>query len=144
MINKMFEVLTGKDDLERVASKDDRALLDEYLKSRRILVPQEPTRFLDSLNSSDEEIIELMEKGVSDIAGDFRPWILDVDGEMRLPAFSSLKKVKLFQSKMSQYLDKIFSLGLGEVLLVDLTNLYEIDVVDLNRFSEKNWEIRLR
>lgn len=48
MITKILEKLTGKDDLERVAYKEDLALLNAYLKKRPVFIPQRPKRFLDA------------------------------------------------------------------------------------------------
>jgi len=54
MIAKILEILTGKDDLERVAYKEDLALLNAYLKKRRLWIPQRPKRFLDAASLTQE------------------------------------------------------------------------------------------
>ena len=74
----------------------------------------------------------------------FEPWILEVDGKKRLPAFSSRRKMEAFAGKISRELDKVFGLGCVEVLLDDVTRHLDIDFVDLNLFSQKSWEIGMR
>jgi hypothetical protein len=145
MIAKILETLTGKDDLERVAYKEDLELLNEYLKTRRLLIPKKPMRFLDSATFTQEELMELIEQESKELGGDrFELWVLDVDGKKRLPAFSSQKKMHEFSEKMSKQLDKVFSLGCIEVLLADAIRDLEVDFVDLNLFSQKSWEIGVR
>jgi hypothetical protein len=50
--------LTSKDDLERVAGKDDLARRNAYLKTRPVLVPRRPRRFLDAATFTQEQWIE--------------------------------------------------------------------------------------
>jgi hypothetical protein len=145
MIAKLLEMATGKDDLERVAYKDDLDLLNARLKTRPLWIPRRPTRFLDASGFTQEQFLEMVEKDAKDSAEDqFAAWILDVDGKRRLPAFSSQKKMEVFSAKMSQRLNKVFSLGCIEILLADVTRELDIDFVDLNLFSEKSWEIGVR
>jgi hypothetical protein len=142
MIAKILELITGKDDLERVAYKEDFKLLNDYLRTRRVLIPKRPLRFLDAATFTEEELLKLIEEESIELGGDqFELWILDVDGKKRLPAFSSQKKMQAFSAKMSIQLDKVFSLGCIEVLLADIINKVDVDFVDLNLFSQKSWEI---
>ena len=142
MIAKILEKVTGKDDLERVACKDDLAQLNTYLKKRAVLIPQRPRRFLDSATFTEEQLIEQIRKDSQQLAGEqFEPWILEVDGKKRLPAFSSQAKMTVFASRMSQELNKVFSLGCIQTLLENVTSNVDIDFVDLNLFSQKSWEI---
>jgi len=144
MLDKILEILTGKDDVERVAYKDEPRLLDDFLKTRRLLFPKKPLRFLDADTFTDEELIELVEEESRELSGDqVELWILEIDGKKRLPAFTSQKRMQAFSSRMSQELNKVFSLGCIEVLLSDITEDSDIDIVDLNRFSQKSWEIVL-
>src|SRR5260370_32726700 len=100
MIGKILEVLTGRDDLERVAEKEDLYELNTYLKTRRLLIPRRPKRFLDADNFTPEQLLELFKKEAQELAGEpFEPWILDMDGKKRLPAFSSRKKMEIFSGK---------------------------------------------
>lgn len=145
MIAKILEKLKGKDDVERVAEMGDLQLLNDYLKRRRLLFPKKPMRFLDAATFTQEELMELIEQESKELGGDqFDLWILEVDGKKRLPAFSSQKRMEAFSAKMSQGLNKVFSLGCIDVLLSDVTKDMDIDVIDLNRFSEKSWEIGVR
>ena len=138
-------MVTGKDDLERVASKDNLQQINEYLKKRRVFVPKKPARFLDAATLTEKNLLELIEQESKELDADqFELWILDVDGKKRLPAFSSQKKMEVFSAKMSKSLDKVFSLGCVEVLLADVTNGLDIDYVDLNLFSKKCWEIGVK
>lgn len=142
MIAKLVELITGKDDLERVAARDDMDLLEAYLKTRPILIPRLPGRFLDAVTFTQEELLELIREEAEALAGDpFEPWILDVDGKRRLPAFSSQKKMTVFSGKVSQRMGKVFSLGCAEVLLWNVVEDIHIDFVDLNPLSAKSWEI---
>jgi hypothetical protein len=142
MIAKLIELITGKDDLERVAYREDIDQLNEYLKIRRIWIPRRPKRFLDAVRFTQEELLELMEVEAEELSGDdFEPWILEVDGKRRLPIFSSRRKMVAFSGKISQQINKVFSLGCIEVLLEEVTKRVDIDYVDLNLFSKKSWEI---
>jgi SseB protein N-terminal domain len=145
MIAKLLEWITGKDDLERVASRENLGRLNAYLKTRRVWIPIRPKRFLDADTFTQEQLLEQMEADAKELAGDdLEPWILDVDGEKRLPAFSSQKRMEAFSGKISKELNKVFSLGCFEILLEDLTSKVDIDYVDLNPFSKKSWEIAIR
>ncbi|MGP0066966.1 MAG: hypothetical protein ACLQGP_25660 [Isosphaeraceae bacterium] len=142
MIAKILELITGKDDLERVAYREDLGQLNAYLKTRRVLIPKRPRRFLDADTFTQEELLELMREEAEELSADsFEPWILEVDGKKRLPAFSSQKKMTIFSGKLSQQLNKVFSLGCAEVLLWEIATRIDIDCVELNLFSRKSWEI---
>ena len=145
MIAKLLELLTGKDDLERVAAKENLALLNAYLKRRPIFIPQRPQRFLDPKTLTPEQLTEQLKLDAEQLSGDqFEPWILEVDGVKRLPAFSSQKRMQAFAGKMSRDLNKVFGLGCIQILLADVTKHAEVDFVDLNPYSEKSWEIGIR
>jgi len=142
MLAKILEMTTGKDDLKRVAHKEDMGLLGEYPKTRRILIPTLPMRFLDAADFTQGQLMELVEQGSKDLADDrYELWIVEVDLKKVLPAFSSQKKLESFSAKMSQDMNKVFSLGCLEVLLSDVVNDVDVDFIELNLFSEKSWEI---
>ena len=142
MIDKILEKLTGKDDLERIAYKEDAALLNTYLKKRPVFVPQRPKRFLDAATFTQDELLEQIRKDSEQLASDqFEPWILEIDGKRRLPAFSSQKRMTAFSSRVSQQMNKVFSLGCISILLGDVTEHMNVDYVDLNLFSPKSWKI---
>ena len=142
MLAKILELITGKDDLERVAYKEDLGLLNEYLRTRRLLIPKRPRRFLDAATFTQEELLELLRDETEELEGEpFEPWVLEIDGKQRLPAFSSQKKIIIFSGKISKQLDKVFTLGCAEILLHDLPGSMNIDFIDLNPFSPKSWEI---
>jgi hypothetical protein len=144
MIAWLLERITGKDDLERVACRDDLAQLKAYLKTRRLLIPKRPKRFLDAATFTQEDLLALIREEAEELATDaFEPLVLEVDGKNRLPAFSSRKKMEVFSAKVSREIDKVFSLGCAEVLLEDVVRGLDIDVVDLNSMSPKSWEIRV-
>jgi hypothetical protein len=145
MFRKVLEILTGKDDVERVAYKENPAALNAYLKHRRLLIPRRPKRLLDSSSFTEEQLLELIRKESEDLAGDqFEPWVLEVGGKRHLPAFSSQKKMEAFSKRIWQQMNKVFALGFAEVLIGDITKDLNIDFVDLNLFSEKSWEIGVR
>jgi hypothetical protein len=145
MIGKLLETITGKDDVERVAYKEDLRLLNDYLKTRRLFFPKKPQRFLDAATFTEEQLIELIREESKELSGDqVELWVLEVDGKKRLPAFSSQKKMEAFSERMSKELNKMFSLGCVEVLLADGIKAADIDFVDLNLFSQKRWEIGVR
>jgi hypothetical protein len=140
-----MEVVSGKDDLERVAYQDDLAALDEYLKTRRVLIPGRPKHFLDASSFTQDQFLEMIQKESEDFAGDsFEPWVLESDGKRRLPAFSSQKKMEVFSKRISQEMNKVFGLGSAEVLIKDITKDLDLDFVDLNLFCEKSWEIGVK
>ncbi|BBO35473.1 hypothetical protein [Lacipirellula parvula] len=145
MLATLLEKLTGRDDLERIAHKNDIAVLTSYLQKRPVFIPQQPKRFLDAANFTQQELLELIQADAAQLANEpFEPWLLDVDGEKLLPVFSNQDRMTTFASKISQDLNKVFGLGFGSFLLESLTNQVEIDVVDINRFSKHGFEIRLR
>ncbi len=101
MIAKLLETITGKDDLERVAYKEDLNLLNDYLKTRKLLIPKKPRRFLDAATFTQEELMEMIEQESKELGGDrIELWILEIDGKKRLPAFSSQKKMEAFSARM--------------------------------------------
>jgi hypothetical protein len=142
MINKLLQKMTGKDDLERVAYKEDLALLNAYLKKRPVFVPQRPKRFLDAATFTQEQLMDQIRKDSEQLSNDqFEPWILEVDGKRRLPIFSSQERMQAFASKISQDMNKVFGLGCISILLENVTKHIKVDFVDLNPFSQKSWEI---
>ncbi|MEX2172173.1 MAG: hypothetical protein WD851_22830 [Pirellulales bacterium] len=144
MIAKLLEKISGKDDLERVACKEDLRLLSDYLKKRRLWFPVRPQRFLDSDTFTQDELLALVEQESKNLGGDeYELWILEVEGKKRLPAFSSQNRMEAFSVTMSSKLNKVFSLGCVEALLSDVTKNLDVDFVDLNLFSPKSWEIGL-
>jgi hypothetical protein len=60
MFNKVIEKFTGKDDVERVAETGDLQRLNDCLKTRRLLFPKKPMRFLDAATFTQEESLELI------------------------------------------------------------------------------------
>jgi len=145
MIANLLETISGKDDLERVAYKEDLAQLSAYLKRRRILIPRRPKRFLDAANFTQEELMELIKQEAPALSQEpFEPWVLEVDGKKSLPAFCSRKKMEEFSSRISQQMNKVFSLGGAELLLEEITRNSDIDFIDLNLFSNKSWEIGVK
>ena len=145
MIAKLIERITGKDDFERVAYKEDLAQLNAYLKTRKVLIPRKPRRFLDASSFTEAQLLEMIRKETEELAGaEFEPWILEMDGKKRLPAFSSSKRMEAFSAKISQRMNKVFALGGAEFLIEDITKGLDLDFVDLNPFSPKSWEIGVR
>lgn len=145
MIAKILEFITGKDDLERVAYKEDMEQLNAYLKTRRLWIPKKPRRFLDASSFTPEQLLELVREESEELSGDtYDLWILEIDGKKRLPAFSSQKRMETFSGKISQQLNKVFSLGCSQELLGDVVKQVNIDFVDLNLYSRKSWEIGVR
>ncbi len=145
MIANLIERITGKDDLERIAYKEDLAQLNAYLKTRKLLIPRKPRRFLDASSFTPEQLLEMIQKESEDLAGaEFEPWILEMEGKKRLPAFSSSKKMEAFSTMISQQMNKVFALGGAEFLIEDITKGLDLDFVDLNLFSPRSWEIGVR
>lgn len=145
MIAKIIEILTGKDDLERIAYKEDINLLNKYLKTRKLYFPKRPQRFLDPETFTQQELLDLIEQEAKELDGEqIELWILEVDGKNRLPAFSSEKKMQEFVKETSQKLNKLFSLGCIQALLSEVSEHCEVDFVDLNPCSRKSWEIGVR
>lgn len=142
MLAKILEKMTGKDDLERVAYKENLALLNAYLKKRHVFIPQKPKRFLDAANFTQEQLIEQIRKDSEQLGSDkFEPWILEIDGKKRLPVFSSQDRMQAFAVKISQDMNKVFGLGCISILLENVTKQVDVDLVDLNPSSKKSWEI---
>ncbi len=145
MLAKLLELITRKDDLERIAYREDIGLLNAYLRTRRVFIPRRPQRYLDADSFTQEQLLALIEEEAEALSGDtFDPWIMEVDDKKRLPAFSSQKKMAAFSSHVSQRINKVFSLGCGEMLLDVITSKVDVDYVDLNPFSRKSWEIAIR
>jgi hypothetical protein len=142
MFGKILDVLTGKDDLERVAAQGDLRQLNAYLKTRPIYVPQKPKRFLDASSFTQEDLLKQIELDVEELANDsFEPWIIQVDDKKQLPVFSSQARMKVFSAKISTNWNKVFSLGCVSILLEDVTKQVKVDLVTLNPFCKQSWEI---
>jgi hypothetical protein len=142
MLARVLERITGKDDLERVASKEDLHLLNNYLRTRPLFFPKRPKRFLDASTFTPQELMSLIEEESKELGGDHIDlWILELDGKKRLPAFSSQSKMEAFSARMSQDLNKVFSRGCFEALLADVAKQVDVDFIDLNLFGKKSWEI---
>ena len=145
MLNKLLERLTGRDDLERVALKEDVALLNQCLKTRRVWIPQQPKRFLDPNEFSQEKLLEMIEKECEELSQQtIHLWVLETDGKKWLPIFSSRKRMEVFSREISKRINKVFGLGCTEELLADVLKQVEVDVVQLNLYSDKSWEIEVR
>lgn len=145
MIGKLLEALAGRDDLERVARRNDPVALDTYLKSRTVFIPRRPERLLDASILTREQLLEMIRKESEEMtASPFEPWILEVDGKRRLPAFTSQKRMDVFAREISQQMNKVFALGCAEGLLPEITRGLDIDFVDLNLFCSESWEIGVR
>jgi len=142
MIAKLLEILTGKDDVERIAYREDLAALNAHLRTRRLLIPRCPKRYLEAGNYTEAQLLEMIEGEAKELSdAPFEPWVLEMDGTRRLPAFSSRKRMEVFSGKISMKLNKVFALGAGEFLIADVTKGLNVDFVDLNALSEKSWEI---
>jgi hypothetical protein len=142
MIAKLMEKITGRDDLERVAYRESLSELNAYLKRRPVFIPQRPKRFLDAASFTQEQLIEQIRQDSEQLAGEqFEPWILELDGKKRLPAFSSQEKMTASATKMSKELNQVFSLGCVQILLENVTKNVDVDFVDLNLFTQKSWQI---
>jgi hypothetical protein len=112
MLARILEIVTGKDDVERVASRQDLRALNAYLKKRRLWIPRKPKRFLDVATFTPEQLVEALRQEAEELAGEsFEPWVMEIEGKKRLPAFSNLKKMEIFSGKVSKELDKVFGLG---------------------------------
>ena len=144
MIKRLFEAVTGRDDLERVAARRDLSALNDYLRKRAVFVPKKPRHFLDADTFTQDELLTVIQKE-SEIAQNepFEPWILDVDGFRRLPVFSSQKKMEQFSKRISKDLNQVFALMATEALLYDIPDL-GLDFVDLNLFCKESWEIGMQ
>lgn len=144
MITKILELITGKDNLERIAYREDLAQLNAYLQTRRLWIPRRPKRFLDATNFTQEDLLEMIRQEAEELSTDeFEPWILEIDGKNKLPAFSSQKKMEAFSREVSQQIGKVFSLGCDQFLLEDIVKGLDIDVIGLNWFSRKSWDIEI-
>ena len=142
MIARILEFVTGKDDFERVAYTENLERVNEYLKKRPLFFPIKPRRFLDAATFTQEELLELVKQGSEELDSDrLTLWILDIDGQKRLPAFSNRKRMETFSGKMSQRINKVFSLGCFEALVPDIAKQVDVDFIDVNLFSQKSWEI---
>jgi hypothetical protein len=142
IFSRIRAALTGKDDVERIAGREDIGQLNAYLKTRPLWFPKRPTRFLAAATFTQEQLTELLEEESRQL-GDksLNLWILEIDGNRRLPAFSSEQRMKVFSARMSKDLNQVFVLGCVETLLADIVEQMEVDFVDLNLFSPKSWEI---
>jgi hypothetical protein len=145
MIAKIIEILSGKDQLERIAQKGNIQNMASYLKQHRVFIPKKPKQFLDPDKFTQNELLELLKQEGEELEGDsFEPWIIDVDGIKRLPVFSSYKRLLEFSKKMSRELNKVFGLGVVEVILPDTLKKIDVDFVDLNLLCRRSWEIGMK
>ena len=70
MFAAIIEKITGRDDLERVAHKEDLALLIAYLQTRPVFVPQRPKRFLDAANLTQEQLMEQIQMDAAQLSNE--------------------------------------------------------------------------
>jgi hypothetical protein len=142
MVSGLLELLTGRDDLERVAFRRNFDQLTAYLQRRTVYVPQEPDRFLEPDTFTQEELIGLIEQEATELSNDpFYPWVIEEEGRRWLPAFSSQKKMQTFSGEMSKELNMVFALRCAEVLLFNVLAPLEIDFIKVNPFSKYGFEI---
>jgi len=87
MIAKILEKMTGKDDLERVAYKEDLAQLNAYLKKRHVFVPQRPKRFLDAATFTQEQLMEQIRKDSEQVRSGCRYFRVRIGCRRLLPRF---------------------------------------------------------
>ena len=145
MLSKLVALITGKDELERVAYREDPELLLQYLSTHPLLVPIRPKEFLDAASATEAELLDSIESSARATAEDAVDlWTEEIDGVIRLPAFSRQKKAQHFAAELSQQLNMIFGLGCVQFLLSDLVASQVIDVIDLNPLSPQCWEIDVR
>jgi hypothetical protein len=137
MFGKLFSTLTGRDEVERAAAKDNLDALLRVLKTRPLLIPRRPLQFLDPAQLTEEQLLAAIQRESAEVAElSFEPWVLAVDGRRRLPAFSSQEKMSVFAKRVSTDLKQVFALSAAEVLLADIPADLEIDIIALNPFSE--------
>jgi len=142
MIDKLLEKITGKDDVERIAYRENLADLNAHLRTRRLLIPRRPKRYLEAGNYTEAQLLEMIESEAKDLDdAPFEPWVLEIDARRRLPAFSNRERMEVFQKRISMKLNKVFALGAGEFLIADVTKGLNVDFVDLNALCERSWEI---
>lgn len=110
-----------------------------------MFVPQRPRRFLEIGEFTKDQLLEQIRLDSEQLAQEsFESWILESDGKLRLPVFSSQERMQVFASKVSQDLNMVFGLGCISILLQEVTRRETLDFVDLNPLNEKSWEIGLR
>src|SRR5688500_9302136 len=112
MLAKLLTTLTGRDDVERVAMKNDMGALRHHLRSRPLLIPRRALQCLDPAQLTDEQLRAAMEREAAETAtAPFEPRVLTVEGQRRLPAFSSLEKLSAFSKRISTELNQVFALS---------------------------------
>ncbi len=142
MFNRVFNLLSRKDDLEIIASKANWKLLAEQLKTRKILVPKRPLRMIDPQNISSEDLITCIQKDAEDLnTSQFSPWIFENNSKKMIPIFSSQDRFIEFSKALSLSLNKVFGLGYMDFLLQDVLNNCEVDLIILNFQCKNSWEI---
>ena len=132
-------------DLERIAQNGDLDELNAYLKTHRVLIPMRPRRFLDPAKLNREQLLEEIKKDSEELKKmPFEPWILELNGQKRLPIFSSTQRMQEFSKHVAQDLKQAFSLRGAKIPLELVAKNFDIDFADLNLFSENSREIGLR
>jgi hypothetical protein len=144
VLSKLLETVTGRDDLERIARKNDPRALYEYLRTRPVWIPQRPKRFIDPGSLSEENLLDLIRKDTEDLAKEtVFLWVLEMDGKKHLPIFSNQKRLEQFAAKIGKELNKVFGLGCVQELLPNVLKQVEADVVPLNLYSGETWIIEI-
>ena len=89
MIGWLIERVTGKDDLERIAQKGNVQAINFLLKKRPVWIPSRPRQAIDPESMDGETLVQAVqnELGADGPDAPFVPWIMEVDGCRRLPAF---------------------------------------------------------
>ncbi|MFZ5830700.1 MAG: hypothetical protein ACOY3P_11465 [Planctomycetota bacterium] len=144
MFSKFLDMVTAKDDIERIAAGGNAEELNQLLKIRPLLVPKRPRQFLDPVTMTPEQLADMTRQEADDASGeDFEPWILELNGKKCLPAFSSEKNAAVFARRISQDLNKVFGLAYIKILLFHQTKNIDVDYVELNLFSKRSWRIEI-
>ena len=146
MIDKVIELITGKDDLERIACTGNLKKFTNYLQKRTIWIPQLPVRFLDPDSLTQQQLLEAIQKDCEELASatQFTPWVLERDGKKRLLVFSNKKRLGKFAGVISKEMNKVFGLQCVEILLMDVLRHNDVDDIDLNWGSPNGMRIKVK
>jgi hypothetical protein len=77
-------------------------------------------------------------------AAPFEPWVSEVNGSKRLPAFSSRARLNVFTRSMATRINKVFPLVWTEMSFEEIRRDVSAEVVDLNLYSPRSWELRIQ
>jgi len=137
----LFNILFRSKVESLIANENTSGLL-KWLQVNSVLVPSRPLRMLNASNFTSDDLLLLISEEaekMKNIEEDgFIPWTL---GEKRLPIFTDSKYSKIFASRTSTELGKVFCSGSIKINVFETGIINDVSLLSINPFSNFNIEL---